>query len=262
MTLGKIIILAVLQGVTEFLPVSSSGHLLIAQKFFDFSGVPLAFDVLLHLGSLIAILFFFRIEIKNLITGKDIDGNYKEKERKKIFFLVILASLPVVVSGLFFKENLPLFFESLGVLGVCFLISAALLFSTKLFDKKRGKKFAEISVFDALFVGLVQALAILPGVSRSGATIAAGIWSGFSLVAAFVFSFLLAIPAIAGAFLLELPKVAEQSGGWQFGLIGLFVSSLASFFSLKLLKNLLEKEKLFWLGGYCLLVGLGLLFFG
>jgi len=261
MTLGKIIILAVLQGVTEFLPVSSSGHLLIAQRLFDLSNVPLAFDVLLHLGSLIAILFFFRKGIFRLLAGKKIDGNSEERQKGRIFFLIILSSLPVAVAGLFFREKIELFFESLRVLGICFLISAALLFSTKRFGKKRGKTIEEISVSDALVVGVAQALAILPGISRSGATIVTGIWSGFSLATAFIFSFLLAIPAIAGAFVLELPKVAEQSGGWQFGLVGLFVSSLVSFFSLKLLKNLLEKERLFWLGGYCLLVGLGLLFF-
>lgn len=262
MNLFQVIILAVLQGLTEFLPVSSSGHLLIAQNFFGFRNVPLAFDVLLHLGSLTAILFFFKREIIGFFLTDGISHKGKGgEEKRKIVFSIFVGSLPAVFAGLFLQGKIELYFESQKILGFCFLVSALLLFSTKLVGKKPKKELTEIKLGDSLKVGFAQALAILPGISRSGATIAVGLWSGFSFITAFTFSFFLAIPAIGGAFLLELPQVVTQSGGWQLGLVGLLVAGVTSYFSLKLLKNLLAKEKLFWLGGYCLLIGLGLLFF-
>lgn len=252
MILWQVVVLAVIQGITEFLPVSSSGHLVILQKLFGFYFAPVAFDVLLHLGSLIAIIFFFRKQLMSLI--------FNWKDNLKLILLIVIGSIPAGLFGFFFKKSLEQSFNSLKFLGISFLGTAVILFSTKLIQKNKAKKMKEITIMDSLIVGGFQALAIFPGISRSGATITAGLWTGFSSLTAFIYSFFLALPAITGATLLELPKMIEQSGGWQFGLIGMTISAIFSYFAMVTLERVLRSKRFFFFGWYCFFLGLFLIF--
>lgn len=255
MNLFQIVVLAIIQGITEFLPVSSSGHLVIMQKLFGFSSAPVAFDVLLHLGSLIAMVIFLRKSLTDLF--------FKWKKNLDLITLILVSSIPAALFGFLFKKTLEETFNSLTLLSISYLVTALLLFSTKLIQQlldKKEKSLKEVKISDAIIVGLFQALAILPGISRSGATITAGLWSGFSEATAFTFSFFLAIPAIIGASLLEFPKMLNESGSWGLGLLGMAISAASSFFAIKALEKVLKGKKLFLFGWYCLILSLFLLF--
>lgn len=234
------------QGLTEFLPVSSSGHLVIFQKLFDLKEVSLAYDVLLHLGSVLAILIFLRKEILNLIL------NFKKN--LNLIVLIIIASFPAGFIGIIFKKRFESFFNSLLAVGFFYLITAGLLFSTKFIKDKKKKSLKEINFFNALVIGFSQALAILPGVSRSGATIVGGLWQGLSAEAAFNFSFLLSIPAILGATLLEIPEMLQTENNLFSSFVGIMISVLTSYVSLRILQRVLKSKKLDLFGWYCLIL--------
>jgi len=247
MNIFQVVILAIIQGLTEFLPVSSSGHLVIMQKLLGFPFAPVAFDVLLHFGSLIAIVIFLRKSLVDLV--------FKWKKNLDLITLILVGSIPAAFFGFLFKKPLENSFDSLRLVAISYLVTAILLFSTKLFQPqldKKEKSLKEVKILDAVKVGLFQALAILPGISRSGATIVAGLWSGLSATAAFTFSFFLAIPAILGASFLEFPKMLEQSSGWGFGLLGMMISAVTSYFAIKALEKVLQYKKFFLFGWYCL----------
>lgn len=241
--------LGILQGLTEFLPVSSSGHLVIAQKIFGFSEPPVLFDVLLHIGSLAAVIVFF---VKDFL-----------KLKAKTLLLVIIGTIPAVIAGLFLNQYIEQIFNSLKMLGYSFLITAALLFSVKLIKNKKEKDLNQINWLDSLSIGIMQAVAILPGVSRSGSTVVAGLWRGLKRETAFLFSFYLAVPAILGASALKI-KDALEIGNVNLGLdviiIGLITSFIAALISIKLLKKVILNGQLSYFGVYCLILGLTILF--
>ncbi len=234
--------LGILQGLTEFFPISSSGHLVLAQQWFGVTGSTLTFDILLHGGTLIAILIFFWPKIRYL-SSKEI-------------FLVGLGTIPAVIAGLTLKDQIEASFMSLSGVGLGFIISGGLLLLIKRW-KPGTKTITDLSISQVLMVGLMQALAIVPSISRSGATIVAGLLFGLSREAAFDFAFILAIPVIAGAMVMELPELASLSavelGVYLQGFIGALGAGLGSIF---LLKKVIKAGKLFWFGWYC--VGLGL----
>lgn len=241
--------LGILQGLTEFLPVSSSGHLVLAQKLFGFTEPPILFDVILHLGSLAAVIVFF---IKDFL-----------KIKLKAIYLIILGTIPAVLVGLFLNNFIEQIFNSLTMLGYSFLITAALLFSVKFIKHKKEKDLNQINWLDSLEIGLMQAVAILPGVSRSGSTVVAGLWTGLKRETAFLFSFYLAVPAILGASILKI-KDALEIGSINLGLdiivIGLVTSFISALVSIKLLKKVILSGQLSYFGIYCLTLGLILLF--
>lgn len=247
MSFFKAIILAVIQGLTEFLPVSSSGHLVIFQKILGFDEPPVFFDILLHVGSLGAILVFFKDKILAVLR----DG--------RLVFLLGLATLPSCFLAIFLEGLVNQIFNSLWLTGFFYLLMALILFSTR-FLKESGQRKKKLGWVDSLVVGLFQALAIFPGISRSGSTIAAGLWRGMGPEAAFDFSFLLGAVAIVGAFVFKLPDL----GGFSSlelgrGLLAMLVAGGLGYFSLKTLKDLVERKKLFWFGFYCLFLGLTVL---
>lgn len=246
MNFWQVFSLAVIQGLTEFLPISSSGHLVVLQKFFGFSEPIVAFDVLLHLGSLVAILFFFRKQVKELV--------FNWQENSRIILLIILGSIPAGLVGFFLKKPLERFFSSIQLLAFSYLVTSLLLFSVKFIKGKERGSLKEISLFQALVVGLCQALAVLPGISRSGATIISGLWLGLSAKTSFVFSFLLAVPAIIGASFLELPAMAKQAGGCGLALLGMMTSAVTSFLAIAALERVLQTRKLPLFGWYCLIL--------
>ena len=207
MSLLEIILLAIVQGLTEFLPVSSSGHLVVANALFEALGSEpvkdlVEVEIVLHLGTLASVLVYYRREIARLFTSD-----------RRVIPLLIVGTIPAAVLGIFIKKGLPeaashVILESPLVAGICFPLTGALLWWTA--KSSEGEtEYTELTWTAALKIGVLQALALLPGISRSGATIVAGLGVGLRRESAATFAFLLAIPAIAGGGLLELLDALE-----------------------------------------------------
>ena len=240
------IFLAIIQGLTEFLPISSSGHLVIFQKLFGLKP-PVLFDILVHVGTLGAIIAYF---LKPLL-----------KISKHTLLLVIIGTIPAIVVGLFLQRYITQIFDSLRLVGIALLITAGLLLVSKRF-KLLNRRFKYLKWQDALFVGIFQALAILPGVSRSGSTIVAGLARKLDRETAFRFSFYLAIPAILGALALQIPDLIDgQVTYLSQGILGMIIAGFIGYGALKILEKTLLGAK-FWLFGiYCLVLGIVILLF-
>ena len=248
-------LLAFVQGLTEFFPVSSSGHLVLIQNLFKLESPPVLFDILVHAGTLGAVIIFFKKDIKKLFIGV-ISG---KAEEKKLLALLFLGSIPAGLAGFLLNKNAEALFSSSRMVGFSLLLTSLLLFLTKTLGAKRIKS---ISKFDAFIIGVFQALAIIPGISRSGSTIAAGIFRGIDRKAAFRFSFLLSVPAIIGALLLQTPQIMDKGSLFlSQGFFGMIISFFVGLFSLKILGELVIKSKLWIFGFYCLFLGLFVLVF-
>lgn len=224
MTLIQSIFLAVVQGITEFLPISSSGHLHLFQYILSLKP-SLSFDIFLNTASLLSVLFFFRSQFKFF---------------KDNFKYIVVGTLPAVIIGLFFKDQVELIFQDVSTLPFQFLVTAILLFSLK-FITTQNKS---LNYRSALVIGLFQALAIIPAISRSGSTIFAGLLMGLSPVAAFNFSFSLFIPASFGALILDL-KDMSFSGLFNINmLISFVVCFVVGIYGLKWLRSVLQSRHL------------------
>jgi len=245
------IILGIVQGITEWLPISSSGHLVLFQKWFGLQ-VPVVFDVFLHIGSLIVILLVFWKDIKRLIVGV-VKG---ERYFLRYFAWLVIATIPIALVGYFLNDLIKSAFDSVNVVGFALLFTALLLFISK-YPKIKRKKLSWKSI---VVIGLMQALAILPGVSRSGTTISTGLVQGGGQEEVARFSFLLFIPAILGALVLELGSVSEVGNIFPV-IVGVGVTILVGFFSLKLLLKIIQKGKFSYFGWYCLALGILVLVF-
>ena len=246
MSYPQAIFLAIIQGLTEFLPISSSGHLVIFQKLFGLKP-PVLFDILVHVGTLGAIIAYF---LKPL-----------SKISKHTLLLVVIGTIPAVVVGLFLQTYITQIFDSLKLVGVALLMTAGLLLVSKRF-KLLNRRFKYLKWQDALFVGIFQVLAILPGVSRSGSTIVAGLARKLDRETAFRFSFYLAIPAILGALALQIPDLIDgQVNYLSQGILGMIIAGAVGYEVLKILEKTLLGAK-FWLFGiYCLVLGMIILLF-
>jgi len=213
------LVLGLVQGVTEFLPVSSDGHLLLTQNVFaGLTGVRhtgkenLFFDVILHLGTTAAILVYYRAVIvkglRGLLGADDVAAGFRRPEVVRVGLLAAVATSPLIPLALFFKKAIEATFEGITVAGFGFLITAAVLLLTGLLSRRDGPKGpAETTWLDALLIGLAQMFAPLPGVSRSGLTIAAALLLGLSRTWSVGFSLLIAVPAILGAAVWELRHI-------------------------------------------------------
>jgi undecaprenyl-diphosphatase len=221
MTIFQAVILGAVQGVTEFLPVSSSAHLAIVQNLFGLRGpVLLAFDVIVHLGTLSALFIYFR---KDLFPVPKIGWNY--------FGLIVLATIPTVIIGILIKEWMKVYFDVIWVVAVTLLINSFILWSTWWAPRERRKE--KGNWLDALWIGIAQGISILPGISRSGATISTALWLKVKPQEAVRFSFLLAIPAILGASVLLFPEMLavlskEMWPAMGVGFVSAFISGYAA----------------------------------
>lgn len=250
------IILGIIQGLTEFLPVSSSGHLALCQYFLGFQNLNeyILFDIICHLGTLLAIFFIFRKQIIDMFL-----------ENKTTFIQVILATLPLVPLVLIVKEIKSLF-DQLQYLGFFFLITSALLYLGIRFGYDKNTDDMQKSRWrDALGIGMFQALALLPGVSRSGSTISGARLMGWNIDKAITFSFLMAIPAILGATAIEMIQVVRLNSPLPaIGLTRYAAGFITSFgigiIALLLLIRLADKGKFHYFMWYCLVLGLLTLF--
>ena len=231
--------LGVLQGLTEFLPVSSSGHLVLAQSLIpNFSQPGVFFDVVLHLGTLTSVVVYFFRSILKLSRG--------------MLAGLFLGSVPAGVVGIAFFEQIEGLFSSVLLVGFALLVTAALNFLT---DKSDPKK-KEVSLKDSFLVGIAQAIAIIPGISRSGATIFASSRLGIRKEKAAEFSFLLSVPAILGANALQF--IRHSNGvmdDFWFYAVGFFAAAASGLLAIKIVYSLLLKNKFVVFSVYCLVVG-------
>lgn len=245
-------ILGFIQGATEFIPVSSSAHLVILPNLFNWSQPPMSFDVFVHFGTLVALIVYFWPEfvnfIKNFFTGftkKPIpyDAYYA--------YCVALAVLPAVLAELLFSDRIEGFFSNPVQASWMLLGTAGLLVVASYV--KGTRDLSNVKWYDTLVVGVMQAIAILPGISRSGATITGARLMGFDRESSAKFAFLIAIPAIGGAFLYSLVKIFRGNFPieWVPSLIGMVVAALVGYFSLVLFFKIIKKMNFMVFAAYC-----------
>ena len=244
------IILGILQGLTEFLPVSSSGHLVLAQTLLHVKSSGVSFEVTLHLGTVLSVLVYFRKQLGLMILSL-----FKKEmvEERKMIGLLILGTIPAGVVGLLFKDFFESAFSSPLLTSVMLLVTGFILFLSRF--SKSGKK--PVGLWSAIGMGLGQAAAIFPGVSRSGSTIVAGMLSGVQPSKAAEFSFLLAIPAIGGAAILEgkqlLSLSSDMIGHYIAGMVFSFVFGLIAVYTVL---AMVRRGRFEYFGYYCFAVGL------
>ncbi len=247
MNLVQGIILGIIQGLTEFLPVSSSGHLVIIQSLFkNFHQPGISFDVFLHLGTLFSVLIYFRKDILEILSFK----------RKRLIILLIIGTVPAGIVGIFFKNFIENLFQNVKLVGVSLIFTGFLLYIS---DKITitDKKEEDITIIDAIIIGVFQAIAIIPGVSRSGSTITAGIFRNLKREVAVKFSFLLSIPAILGAVVLSLKDFQHIPHSYYIPYIsGFLFSTITGIVSLKILSIMTEIKSLKYFSYYCWTVGI------
>ena len=258
------VILGVLQGLTEFLPVSSSGHLVLMQSFMAIGGPVVFFNVLLHVGTLAAVLVVFRKEISDIVgecmaVASRNSKPIREMPHAWFMFMIILGSVPAGVIGILFEDLFEELFALPLPVGFFLLVTGTLLFMTR--KMKPGEKtVGQITPWAALLIGLAQAMAITPGISRSGATIAVALFLGLERETAVKFSFLLSVPAIAGAMLLKSVSVQEIQvtlANYTAGFASAFVIGLLS---LIWFVGIVKRGKLDLFAYYCWGVGLLVIF--
>lgn len=249
-TIVQAILLGALQGITEFLPVSSSGHLVVVQQLFDWhadNAILLAFDVALHVGTLFAVVAVFWRDVVDMLTGRG----------WKLMGLLIVATMPAVVIGLGVKDIIEAMFSSVMVVGVAWLVTGTFLWATKFIKERDGNSERPVTWPKALFIGCVQAFAIIPGISRSGSTICAGLFAKLDRKAAAKFAFLMSIPAIAGGAILDAKDILgfPKEGMAQL-FLGVLVSFVVGYLSIKWLLSIIQHGKLWYFGIYCWIIGL------
>lgn len=252
-------LLALLQGLTEFLPVSSSGHLVLAQAALGMEEAGLALDVSLHLGTLLAVVVVYRKALLKLLQGA-LRGEWREP-----LFLVV-GSVPAGVVGVFFGDVVEGLFHSARAASIGLFVTAAMLLvgeSARRRHRAAGAKPRAMTLGIAVAIGCAQALAVVPGISRSGSTIALGLLCGLAPKQAARFSFLLSLPAILGAAVLKLPDAAQAGFGGDPGLV-IWAALFAGFVgwgALRMLLAFLGRGAFGWFAVYCVALGVGGLVF-
>lgn len=239
----QIVILAIVQGLTEFLPISSSAHLILVPVLTGWEDQGLAFDVAVHLGTLIAVVYYFRNEIQRMITAWFLSVFKRELTADgKLAWAVLFGTIPVGLAGLFLKDAIELYLRSPLVIATSTLVFGLLLWYADYVGKRRRAE-SEMNWKDVTFIGISQALALIPGTSRSGATMTAALFLGFTRQAAARFSFLLSIPVIllAGSFLtLDLVE-SDHSVDWAGLMTAVVLSALSAWICIHYFLKLLDK---------------------
>lgn len=255
MNLVEAIVLGVVQGLTEFLPVSSSGHLVLAQEFLKVNPPGAIVEIALHMGTLCSILVFYKMDLIDLLSGI-FKGSEEELQTAG---QIALATIPAVIGGLLLKDHLETLFSGTFYTGIFLCITGCIL----LLLKFREPNDNPILYRTSFMIGLAQMIAILPGISRSGMTITAAILLGISGVAAFRFSFLLAIPVIAGAGILSISDVQNLNSQHLMPLFfGCAAAAVTGYAALKLLYSLVIKHKIWQFSMYCWTIGIIGIYFG
>ncbi|MBU1227191.1 MAG: undecaprenyl-diphosphate phosphatase [Actinobacteria bacterium] len=237
-----------IQGLTEFLPISSSGHLVLVPALLGMDEPDLATTAVLHLGTLAAVVWFYRRDLMNLVHFRTDPG------ARRILWLLVLGTLPAAIIGVLFHTKIEILFSDPWIVAVL-LIGTGVILSAGLLVPRGTRRVEEGRTGDALVVGWAQALALLPGISRSGMTMTAAMAQGFERVEAARFAFLMAVPAIAGAGTLEGIDLV-RSGGFEPALLaGVLTAAVSGYLAISFLVRLLGRAGLAPFAIYCLVVG-------
>ncbi len=259
MTILQGILLGIIQGLTEFFPVSSSGHLLLMRKLLGITGDYLFFDTMLHVGTLVAVCFAFWKDIVSIL----------KKPFQKLTYMLILATVPAIIFSLLFEDFFDAAFEG-AYLGYGFLLTALLLtLAEKVYElyKSRDDKLKSFPDYkESLIMGLAQACAIVPGLSRSGSTIAGGILSRTNRESAARFSFLMSIPAILGSVVLQNFKLITEGDPDGIFILptvfGILFAAVFGYIAVRFLYNIIKKKNLYGFAVYTFVLGLIVIIFG
>lgn len=243
------IILGLVQGLTEFLPVSSSGHLIVFKKLFgiDQEQFGLTFDIALHFATLIAVFIVFWPDILAIL----------KKPLQKLTGLLIVATIPAVLVGLFLDDYIERISQSGGFLGIAFLVTAALLyFSQKV--KKRAKTIETMSYTDAAIIGVTQGIAVMPGISRSGSTTSAGLFLGMEKEDSLRFAFLMSIPVILGSAVMGVKDIVSEPEmiAWGPIIAGMIAAGVSGYFAVRFMLNFFKKRSLNVFAVYTAILGI------
>jgi undecaprenyl-diphosphatase len=257
--------LGALQGITEFLPISSSGHLVLAQHLLGFRESQLFFDIAVHVGTLMAVFLVFWGDLALMLRGcfRAIGQTTSSQATAipkglnsgvKLTLMILVGSIPTAFIGLLLRDVFERSFASPAIVALGLWTTGLFLIWSR-WSKPHRKHLDNPGVFDALMIGLVQGAAITPGLSRSGVTITVGMLLGLEPDLAFRFSFLLSIPAILGALALEAFHGGVNYPGWHVVAIGFLSAFLVGWVALRILRSLVDRGKLFYFAPYCLVLG-------
>ncbi len=253
------LILGVIQGLTEFLPVSSSGHLEIGQALLGTSGEEnLSFAILVHTATVLSTLVVFYREVAQLFRGTFTTLRWNAE--KDYVAKILVSMIPVFIIGMFFKDEVEAFFgNGLLLVGICLLITAVLLALSEWLQKKRQGTGHEVGYKDAIIIGIAQACAVLPGLSRSGSTIATGLLCGVKKESVAQFSFLMVLIPILGEALLDLVDIiqGETSTGLELlpAIVGFVAAFVTGCFACRFMIEIVRRQRLTWFAVYCTIVG-------
>ena len=250
------LILGIVQGLTEFLPVSSSGHLAIGKALFGIETADLSFEVIVHAATVLATIVVFWKDILGLLQGL---FKFKWNPETRYIFLILLSMIPVFIVGMFFKDQVEeLFGNGLLVVGFALLVTACLLFLSEVIAARRGGEGSKMDWKSALWMGLAQAVAVIPGLSRSGSTIATGLMCGVKKEEVTRFSFLMVLIPILGEAFLDVVggDFSQSSVGTLPLLLGFLAAFVSGLFACRVMIAMVKKAKLKWFALYCVIIGL------
>ena len=266
MSWWEALILGIIQGLTEFLPVSSSGHLEIGQALLGTAGEEnLTFAVVVHAATVLSTLVILWHEVAQLFRGTFTTTKWNEE--KDYVAKILVSMVPVFVVGMFFKDQVEAFFgHGLLLVGICLIITALLLWLSEYLNKRISRQGHEVTYRDAIIIGCAQAIAVLPGLSRSGTTIATGLLCGVKKESVAQFSFLMVLVPILGEAFLDLLDLLQGEMTTSIGWLPLLVGFLAAFttgcFACRFMINIVRKQKLIYFSIYCLCVGAFAIIYG
>lgn len=256
MDILEALVLGVVQGLTEWLPISSSGHLVIAEEALGLkASANLIFDLIVHLGTLLAVVVFFRKELGRIVLSviklHPAEGSQEQKLRR-LGALLLVGTLPAAVAGVLFKDAIEQAFD-IRYVGIALMINAVMLFCFERFWAKGTSKDAKL--LDAVVIGMFQAVAIIPGISRSGSTIGGGMIRGLERETAAVFAFLLSVPTLVGAFVYGLVTLDKFDTDLATSIVGFGSAFLVGLVSIEYLLKAVRSGKLWVFSVYCAIIG-------
>lgn len=258
------LLVGIVQGLTEFLPVSSSGHLVISQHLLKVEMPGLTFEILLHFGTLISVFWVFRKRLLSIIMSfvtlfsKNEWSKFSSSGDRWFGFLLLVGSIPTAILGILLKDHVEQAFTNTFFVGVALLFTGVLLWIADVMPGGQ-RDINKTGIIDALLIGTFQGLAVFPGISRSGSTISGALFRGMDKKTAAEYSFLLSVPAIAGATLLEvvdLFRATEVAHDWLFYLVGLVAAAGAGIFAINIFIKMLVRNKLRYFSIYVWIAGL------
>ena len=266
MDIIQAIILGIVQGLTEFLPVSSSAHLVFMPEILKVQS-SLVFDTILHVGSLVAVVIYFWKDIIHMLKSffsslmdiprRQFRKGIREDKFKKLAWFVIIGTIPAGLAGVLFKDTFEGLFNDVFIVGFFLIITGFLLWGSEMMSRKVNNKtnLKEMSLKNSILIGIAQAFAIAPGISRSGATISAGLFLGIERELAARYSFLLSIPAILGAALVQVKDISSIDVSTAVIIAGFIAAAVTGYIAIKIVLKLIQEKNLLIFAYYCWIIG-------